>query len=41
MFICFYLFQPDGKLFHDPLAVCAAIDPSLMEWCEVEVSGPT
>ncbi|WP_018653313.1 nucleoside hydrolase [Actinomadura flavalba] len=26
----------DGKLFHDPAAACAAIDPSIMRWAEVE-----
>ena len=29
--------NPQGKLFHDPLAVCAAINPDIIEWCEAEV----
>jgi pyrimidine-specific ribonucleoside hydrolase len=28
---------PAGKALHDPLAACAAIDPSIIEWAEVEV----
>lgn len=29
--------KPDGKKFHDPLAACAALDPSIVTWAEVEV----
>lgn len=29
--------SPDGKKFHDPLAACCAIDPSIGEWAEVEL----
>lgn len=29
--------HPDGKAFHDPLAACCAIDPSVGEWAEVEL----
>jgi len=29
--------RPAGKLLHDPLAACAAIDPSFVTWAEVEV----
>jgi len=28
---------PDGKALHDPLAACAAIDPSIIDWAEVAV----
>ncbi|MEO8703872.1 MAG: nucleoside hydrolase [Kofleriaceae bacterium] len=28
---------PSGKAFHDPLAACCAIDPSIGEWAEVEL----
>jgi pyrimidine-specific ribonucleoside hydrolase len=28
---------PQGKIFHDPLAACCAIDESIGEWAEVEV----
>lgn len=28
---------PEGKALHDPLAACAVIDPSIIEWVEVEV----
>jgi pyrimidine-specific ribonucleoside hydrolase len=28
---------PEGKLLHDPLAACAAIDPGIVEWAEVTV----
>lgn len=27
--------RPAGKKFHDPLAACCAIDPSIAEWAEV------
>jgi inosine-uridine nucleoside N-ribohydrolase len=27
----------EGKKFHDPLAACCAIDPSIGEWAEVEI----
>jgi pyrimidine-specific ribonucleoside hydrolase len=30
-------FDPEGKKFHDPLAACCAIDPSLATWAEVEI----
>jgi pyrimidine-specific ribonucleoside hydrolase len=30
--------HPDGKLLHDPLAACAAIDPSIVSWIEVRVT---
>lgn len=29
--------KPEGKKFHDPLAVCAAINPGIIEFREVEV----
>ncbi|GAB4212265.1 MAG: nucleoside hydrolase [Roseiflexaceae bacterium] len=29
--------RPDGKLLHDPLAACCALDPGLATWAEVEV----
>jgi pyrimidine-specific ribonucleoside hydrolase len=29
--------HPSGKLFHDPLAVCAAINPGVLEYREVEL----
>jgi pyrimidine-specific ribonucleoside hydrolase len=29
---------PEGKLLHDPLAACAAIDPSIVSWTEVRVT---
>jgi len=29
--------HPDGKMLHDPLAACCAIDPTIGEWAEVEV----
>lgn len=29
--------SPEGKKFHDPLAACCAIDPSIATWAEVEV----
>ena len=29
--------SPDGKKFHDPLAACCAIDPTIGEWAEVEL----
>lgn len=33
-----YLQQyPQGKKFHDPLAACCAIDPSIGTWAEVEI----
>jgi pyrimidine-specific ribonucleoside hydrolase len=33
-----YLYKhPNGKKFHDPLAACAAIDESIIEWREVEI----
>ncbi|MFY1828458.1 nucleoside hydrolase [Myxococcus fulvus] len=33
-----YLAQrPEGKLLHDPLAACAAIDPGIVTWAQVEV----
>ena len=28
---------PSGKAFHDPLAACCAIDPSIGQWAEVEI----
>jgi inosine-uridine nucleoside N-ribohydrolase len=30
--------EPSGKLLHDPIAACAAIDPSIVTWAEVEVT---
>ena len=30
--------HPEGKLLHDPLAACAAIDPSIVTWAEVRVT---
>ncbi|NTX58762.1 nucleoside hydrolase [Myxococcus sp. CA039A] len=33
-----YLAQrPEGKLLHDPIAACAAIDPEIITWAEVEM----
>ncbi len=29
--------KPSGKAFHDPLAACAAIDPSIIDFREVEI----
>lgn len=29
--------HPGGKIFHDPLAACCAIDPTIATWAEVEV----
>jgi inosine-uridine nucleoside N-ribohydrolase len=29
--------HPDGKAFHDPLAACCAIEPSLAQWAEVDI----
>ena len=29
--------HPKGKAFHDPLAACCAIDPTVGEWAEVEL----
>lgn len=29
--------RPEGKLFHDPMAACVAIDERVCEFCEVEV----
>lgn len=29
--------RPGGKIFHDPLAACCAIDPTIATWAEVEV----
>jgi len=29
--------RPEGKIFHDPLAACCAIDESIGEWAEVEI----
>lgn len=29
--------HPGGKIFHDPLAACCAIDPAIATWAEVEV----
>lgn len=29
--------RPQGKLLHDPLAACCAIDPTIATWAEVEV----
>ena len=28
---------PEGKKFHDPLAACAAVDPSIITWSEVDM----
>lgn len=30
--------KPSGKKFHDPLAACCAIEPSIASWAEVELS---
>ena len=33
-----YLYKsPAGKAFHDPLAACCAINPSIGEWADVEL----
>jgi pyrimidine-specific ribonucleoside hydrolase len=29
--------HPQGKLLHDPLAACCAIDPGIGTWAEVEI----
>jgi inosine-uridine nucleoside N-ribohydrolase len=29
--------RPEGKIFHDPLAACCAIDPEIGTWAEVEI----
>lgn len=29
--------KPSGKAFHDPLAACCALDPSIGTWAEVEI----
>ena len=29
--------KPEGKKFHDPLAACCAIDPTIGVWAEVEL----
>ena len=29
--------DPRGKMLHDPLAACCAIDPSIAEWAEVDL----
>jgi inosine-uridine nucleoside N-ribohydrolase len=29
--------HPDGKMFHDPLAACCAIDEGIGTWAEVEL----
>ncbi|GGM55286.1 nucleoside hydrolase [Dactylosporangium sucinum] len=29
--------RPEGKMFHDPLAACCAIDPGIGTWAEVEL----
>lgn len=29
--------HPNGKKFHDPLAACCAINPSIGVWCDVEI----
>jgi hypothetical protein len=29
--------RPEGKILHDPLAACCAIDESIGEWAEVEL----
>jgi len=29
--------RPEGKIFHDPLAACCAIDESIGDWAEVEI----
>jgi pyrimidine-specific ribonucleoside hydrolase len=29
--------HPEGKKFHDPLAACCALDPSIAEWAEVDI----
>ncbi|QSQ15504.1 nucleoside hydrolase [Myxococcus landrumensis] len=29
--------KPEGKLLHDPIAACAAIDPGIVTWAEVEM----
>lgn len=34
---CYLRESPEGKLFHDPLAACVAIDPSIATFVEVEV----
>jgi pyrimidine-specific ribonucleoside hydrolase len=28
--------HPEGKLMHDPLAACAAIDSGIIDWVEIE-----
>lgn len=29
--------RPEGKLLHDPLVACCALDPGIASWAEVEV----
>jgi pyrimidine-specific ribonucleoside hydrolase len=33
----YFVKHPAGKIFHDPLAACCAIDPTIATWAEVEV----
>lgn len=33
----YFTINPNGKMLHDPLAACCAIDASIGEWCEVEI----
>ena len=32
-----YLDKKDGKKFHDPLAACAALNPSICKWKQVRM----
>lgn len=34
---CYLAMRPEGKMLHDPLAACVAIDPSIAEFVEVEL----
>lgn len=33
----YFTINPNGKMLHDPLAACCAINPDLAEWREVEI----
>jgi len=33
----YFNINPNGKMLHDPLAACCAINPDIAEWCEVSL----
>ena len=33
----YFIINPEGKILHDPLAACCAIDPTIGMWREVEI----